>query len=347
MFYAAIISFEKNVWEENPTYIAKPCSNSNYWYSRTPSALAALPFFTDNQICGHSYSLWNIKRVYISQSTVMHLIFFVFVTFWWPEHTVLHLLRPQGPPVLFTPGHVIIWYFEKRSQNIDSPLFKLPLSLLALSLSSVGRLILVTCPPPFAPLGPYLNHCCTWIQSYAPGLWGSLPTSLCINDKPKATAFTTWTAQYCWRSVRTWPMLMLFEYPWRWTAFSGLVGWEKKSLSCHSKPSPSPLVPKPALFLTLWSKAVPTLPIQEPLSMNSTSSAPHISASTLLPLRSESEASRSLLEVTYSLGISIPTPPPQPRPTSSPQKACWGRCLWFLQGLMHSSSPSGRGGGMC
>lgn len=113
------------------------------------------------------------NRGYVSQSTAMHLIFFVFVTFWRPELTALHLPRPQGPPLLFTPGPVNIWYFEKRSQNIDPPPFKPPPSLLAFSLSLVGRLILVTCPPPFAPLWPYLNHC--WyldseLLSYVPGL---------------------------------------------------------------------------------------------------------------------------------------------------------------------------------
>lgn len=119
VFYADIISFEENVWEESPAYIAKPRSNSNHCCSPTPSTPAALPVFTDYRICGHSYSLWNIKQGYVSQSTAMHLIFFVFVTFWRPGHTALHLPRPQGPPLLFTPGPVNIWCFEKRSQNID------------------------------------------------------------------------------------------------------------------------------------------------------------------------------------------------------------------------------------
>lgn len=61
VFFADIISFEKNVWKENPTYIANPCSSSNYQYSHTPSAPASISFFMDCQICGRPYSLQNIK----------------------------------------------------------------------------------------------------------------------------------------------------------------------------------------------------------------------------------------------------------------------------------------------
>lgn len=69
VFYADMISFDKSIWEENLTYIAKLCSNSCYWHLPTPSAPEALPFFIDYQIrglidyqiCGHSYSSWNTE----------------------------------------------------------------------------------------------------------------------------------------------------------------------------------------------------------------------------------------------------------------------------------------------
>lgn len=98
-------------------------------------------------------------------------------------------------PSTVHPRPVIIWCFEKRSQNIDSPLSKPPLTLLALSLSSVGRSILVTRPllpllPPLAILQT-LSYLDSELLSHAPSLWGSFPTSPDINVKPNATASTS------------------------------------------------------------------------------------------------------------------------------------------------------------
>lgn len=119
--------------------------------------------------------------------------------------------------------------------------------------------------------------------------------------------------------------------------FESVGGLGKNFLNCHSKPSPSPLVPKPALVLTAWGKAVPTLPTWKPLSMNSMSSAPHT----------------SLHPHCFLWNQRMKQPDPFSRwPTASTFFATplashrnhVGRCLWFLQGLTHSWSAQWEGG---
>lgn len=140
----------------------------------------------------HHGTLNRWIEVYILQSTVRHIIFFTFVTFWQPEHITLHLLHSQRPPVRFTLRPVNIWYFGKWSPSFQTTTKLVSfLTVFSGQIDPGNTTSSISSPSPPPAILESLLYLDSQLLSCAPGLQGSVPTSVGINDKPKAASFCT------------------------------------------------------------------------------------------------------------------------------------------------------------